>query len=157
MYRRKPDRRRDLLTQRHRAARIGDTISFASGIIVALFGLFLIGLGGLCVVRRPAAERFLSGFASSAKTHFTEHLIRLVVGIGFVLHSPSMWYPTVFNVFGWILIVSSAVLLVLPWKWHREYARRTVPQVLKLIYLFAVGAFALGIFVMYGLSRAVMQ
>jgi len=131
-------------------------LQFISGTIVALFGFFLIGLAALCVVRRSAAERFLSGFANSAKAHFTEHTIRLAAGLGFVLHSSEMSHPLAFRIFGWVLVATSVVLLVLPWKWHREYARRTMPLVLKRIRLFAVGAFALGVFVLYGLSQAVL-
>jgi len=152
-------REKNLLPQRRQAAKIrkgGDIITLAAGFIVALFGLFLIGLAILCVFRKQAAERFLSGFASSARAHFTEHSIRFLVGVAFVLFSPSMWYPQVFNVFGWILIVTSAVLLVLPWAWHREYARRTVPTVLRILWLFAIGSLALGVFVFYGLSRSVL-
>lgn len=145
-----------MLPQSRQAVKGSDTIDLTAGIIVALFGLFLIGLGTLCVVRRPAAERFLLGFASSARAHFAEHSIRLLVGFALVLYSPSMWYPSVFRIFGWILTATSAVLLVLPWQWHREYARRTVPTVLRILWLFAVGSFVLGIFVLYGLSRSLL-
>lgn len=128
-------------------------MQFIAGTTVGAFGLFLLGLGALCILDREAAGRFLSGFASSAKAHFIEHSVRLAVGVGMVLYSSSMWQPMVFRVFGWVLIVTSAVLLVLPWKWHRAYARRTVPAVLRMLWLFAAGSLVLGAFVLYGLSR----
>ncbi|QQS40612.1 MAG: hypothetical protein IPM63_14760 [Acidobacteriota bacterium] len=128
-------------------------MQLAAGIVVAFFGLFLIGLAALCVFRRPAAERFLSGFAASAKAHFTEHTIRFIVGAAFIVSSPSTIFPPLFLIFGWVLVVTSAILLVLPWRWHREYAKWAVPMVLRRLRLFAFGSLALGAFILYGLSR----
>ena len=129
-----------------------EIMQFIAGIVVAAFGLFLIGLAALCIFRRSAAERFLSGFASSARAHFTEHTIRFIVGAAFVISAPSTVFPSLFLIFGWVLVVTSAVLLVLPWRWHREYARRTVPIVLRWLWAFAFSSLALGLFVLYGLT-----
>ncbi|MCO6512740.1 MAG: hypothetical protein J5I65_18300 [Aridibacter famidurans] len=127
-------------------------MQLAAGIVVAIFGLFLIGLAALCVFRSPAAERFLSGFAASAKAHFTEHTIRFIVGAAFIVSSPSTIFPSLFLIFGWVLVVTSAILLLLPWRWHREYAKWAVPLVLLRLWLFALGSLTLGVIVVYGLT-----
>lgn len=126
-----------------------------TGIIVLAFGVFLTGLVVLIAIRPQIAERFLRSFASSARAHYMEQVLRLVVGGAIAIYAPSMWYPDLFKPFGWLLIVSSVALLLLPWRWHHEFAKLAIPLIIRHMKLFAVGAFALGIFIIYGLSRVV--
>jgi hypothetical protein len=128
-------------------------LNFAAGLVVAAFGLFLIALAAACVFQRRFAERFLSKFASSAKVHFTEQILRVIAGAALIIISPSMWFSTFFWLFGWILVVTSVGLMLVPWKWHREYAKWTVPWAIRRMWLFALGAFGLGALLYYGLSR----
>lgn len=120
-----------------------------AGVVVVGFGLFLIGLAVL-ILRAPSrAERFLKGFASSALTHYIEQGIRLVVGAAMVTFASSMRYPELFALFGSLIIVSTAVLLLIPWRWHNKFASAVMPPVFRRMRLFALGAFALGAFVLY--------
>jgi hypothetical protein len=120
-----------------------------SGLVVAGFGLFLVGLAILITARPSRAEKFFRAFASSALTHYTEQAVRLIVGAAVVIRSESMRYPELFNVFGWLVIVSTAALLVIPWRWHNKFATLVMPPVFRRMKLFAFGAFALGAFVLY--------
>ncbi len=128
-----------------------------SAIVVVAFGAFLIGLALLIAVNRQLAERFLRSFASSARTHYAEQSLRLIVGGAMATLAPSMWYPYVFMLLGWMLAITAAALLLLPWRWHHEFGKRTMPLVIGHLRLFAVGAFALGMFVFYGVSRVVFH
>ncbi|MEZ4455222.1 MAG: hypothetical protein R2882_01540 [Gemmatimonadales bacterium] len=60
-----------------------------SATIVLGFGAALVGFALLTVVRRPSAERFLRLFAGTARAHFVEQGIRVVVGLALVAYSPS--------------------------------------------------------------------
>jgi hypothetical protein len=128
-----------------------------SGILVVAFGMFLIGLAILIAVKPQLAERFLRSFASSARTHYAEQSLRLIVGGAMASFAPSMWYPHVFMLLGWMLAVTAAALLLLPWRWHHEFGKRAMPLVIGHMRLFAVGAFALGMLVFYGVSRVVFH
>lgn len=68
-----------------------------------------------------------------------------------------MWYPELFTLFGWLLIVTTAGLLLIPWQWRNTFSTRVMPPVFRHMRLFALGAFALGAFVLYGISRAVIS
>jgi hypothetical protein len=46
-----------------------------------------------------------------------------------------------------VLIVSSLVLLALPWRWHRRFASWAVPLATRHMALFALVSFAGGAFV----------
>jgi hypothetical protein len=128
-----------------------------SGILVVGFGVFLIGLAVLIAVQPQVAERFLRSFASSARAHYAEQSLRLIVGGAMASLAPSMWFPHVFMLLGWMLAITAAALLLLPWRWHHEFGKRTMPLVIGHMRLFAVGAFALGVLVFYGVSRVVFH
>jgi hypothetical protein len=127
-----------------------------SGVLVVAFGVFLIGLAVLIATKPLVAERFLRSFASSARAHYTEQALRLVAGGGIVIFAPSMWYPDLFKLFGWLIVVTAVALLLLPWRWHHEIGKWAIPLVIRHMQLFAFGAFALGVLVFYGVSRAVL-
>ncbi|HTQ95513.1 MAG TPA: hypothetical protein VMH89_01830, partial [Candidatus Acidoferrum sp.] len=67
-----------------------------AGAILVAFGLFLVGLTVVVFAKPASAERFFVAFASSAQTHYTEQVIRLVIGASLILHSRAMWHPKVF-------------------------------------------------------------
>lgn len=132
-------------------------MNLLSGMVVVAFGVFLPGLAVLIAVKPQLAEQFLLSFASSARAHYTEQVSRLIAGGAIIIFAPSMWHPDLFKLFGWLLIVPAIALLLLPWQWHYEFAKRAMPLVIRHMKLFALGAFALGIFILYGLSRVVLS
>jgi hypothetical protein len=116
--------------------------------IVLGAGLYLVGLALALVSRPEPASRFLLGFAGSAGAHYAEMGIRGLAGWAFIRHAPGMVFPRVFSGFGWVLLVTTAVLLLLPWRWHRSFARKTVPPALERSGLMALGAAAAGALVL---------
>jgi uncharacterized protein YjeT (DUF2065 family) len=125
-----------------------------SGTVVVVFCLFLISLALVIAIRPSLGERFLRSFASSAPAHYTEQALRLLLGAGIVNFSSSMWHPELFKLFGWLIVVTTIGLLLTPWQWHRTFAAWVMPHVIRRMRLFALGACALGAFVLYGVSRA---
>ena len=63
-----------------------------------------------------------------------------------------MWQPKMFWLFGWAIVVSSAVLLCVPWQWHHRLGERfrILPLLIRHLRLYAVGSFALGALLLYG-------
>ncbi len=131
-------------------------MTLISGLFVVAFGLYMIGLSALCIARPERARRFLQLFASTPRAHYIEQATRLVAGAALVLFSPSMWYSFLFEVFGWIIVVTAVGLLLIPWRWHHRFAEWVVPMALRYLKVFAVSAFGLGAFVLYGASRFVL-
>lgn len=113
------------------------------------FGVYLVGLAGVSVFNRLAAERFLGAFASSAKAHYVEQFVRIVVGASLILFSGSMDKATAFLVFGWILVGTSTGLLLVPWRLHHRYAEWSVPLALRYRVVYMVGALALGLWILW--------
>jgi len=124
--------------------------------ILALTSLYLIGLGALALLRRQQAGRFLLGFASSPATHVLEMGIRLAVGASCLIAAPRLLHPGAFQLLGWLLIATSAVLLLLPWRWHQGFAAQAVPRALRFVGLIGVASLLLGALLGLALLQAVL-
>lgn len=116
--------------------------------VVLLTGVYFVGLGVASLATPRAAGRFLLGFAGSAAVHYVELLLRLIVGAAFVVRAPALPWPAVFTLFGWGLVLTTMGLCAVPWRWHRRFAERTVPQALRYLPLLGVASLALGAFVL---------
>ncbi len=123
-----------------------------AGSIVVAFGLFLIGFGVACVAAPERAVRFLSAFAQTARAHYAEQAVRLMVGVALVGYSSSTTQPEAVRLFGWIVVGTTLVLLCVPWRWHRRFAEAVVPPVLRHVTLLGVGALAAGALLLYAVT-----
>lgn len=120
-----------------------------AGIVVVASALLLIGVAVLVFARPAVAERFFSGFASSARTHFAEQIFRVVFGGSLVIYSSAMWQTGAFRIVGWLLAVSSVLLMLFPWQWHHRFGQKIMPRFIQHMWLYAIGSFAFGAVILY--------
>lgn len=113
-------------------------------VAVVLAGLYLLVLGVASLVIPARASRFLRGFVSSRSVHFTELFLRFVVGAALILYAPRMSFSGAFNLFGWVLLVTAACLVLIPWRWHRRFAQHAVPHATRHIWLVGLGSLVIG-------------
>lgn len=123
-----------------------------SGIGVAASAMWLVGLALFIAADGERARRFLEKFASSFRAHVFEQALRLVAGWAFLGYSSEMRYSTVFQAFGWALVLSAGVLLVLPWRLHQRFAALTVPALTRHMGLFGGAAFILGAAILFAMT-----
>ena len=112
--------------------------------IVSLAGLYLVGFGLAAIARPHGASMFLGEFAGSARAHYLELSIRLLVGLALVAGSPQMPFAGAFALFGWILVATTAALVFVPWQWHRRFAERVLPPALRHLKLIGICSVAMG-------------
>ncbi len=112
--------------------------------IVLLAGLYLVTLAAVAIVAPPRAARFLLGFAGTARMHYLELALRGIAGGAFVLQAPRLPAASVFALFGWMLLLTTAGLAVLPWRWHQAFAQRAVPYATRHLTLVGVASLVLG-------------
>lgn len=121
-----------------------------ASVVVVGCGLFLIGLAGVILAKPPLAERFLLSFASSARTHYLEQALRLLIGASLLVLSPAMWQSSLFRLVGWALVSTSVALILLPWRWHQKFANRVLPTVVRYMTLYGVALAGFGALLLYG-------
>lgn len=126
----------------------------AGGILVA-FGLFLIGVTVVVFARPAVAERFFVSFASSARTHYAEQVVRLLVGVSLLARSAAMWQPKLFWFVGWAIVLSSLALILTPWQWHHRFGEKVRPMLIRRMKLYAVGLLAFGVLIVYAVFTGV--
>src|SRR3954462_11692090 len=96
-------------------------------IIIVAFSLFLLGVTAVIFTKPVKAERFFLAFASSAQTHYTEQVVRLLVGASLLVLSPGMWQSAIFRFVGWAIVLSSGALILIPWRWHHRFGEQVRP------------------------------
>lgn len=119
--------------------------------LVAVAGVYLLALGVAALAKPNTAKRFLESHASSARAHFFELALRLVAGTAFVLAAPVMKVPRIFALIGWVLIVTTVVLCVVPWRVHQRFARWSVPMATRNMAMLGVGSLVGGICILAAL------
>ncbi len=115
-----------------------------TGGIILFTAAWLIGFAAWCVARPISAAQFLHRFASTLRAHYTEQVLRLAAGLAIAMHAQVMRYPELFRVVGWLLVVTSIALMLLPWRLHQRFAQWAIPQAVRHLRLYALGSFLLG-------------
>ena len=123
--------------------------------VVGLAGLYFLALGAASLLLRPIAMRFLLGFAGSPARHYAELGIRMVVGAAFVVAAPQAPWTWAFQVFGWLLIGTTAALLLVPWQSHQRFAQGSVPRVSRHLPLLGGMSLIAGLAILAAVHRAI--
>ena len=112
-------------------------LSALSYYVVSASALWLVVVGVFAVLRPDKARKALGLMGSTARIHFTEHILRCLVGAAFIIASPDLLFPTQFMWFGVFLCVSSVVIMAAPRHWHHSYAvfwaDRVPPKIMRLM------------------------
>jgi uncharacterized protein YjeT (DUF2065 family) len=122
---------------------------------VGLAGLFLVALGLLSWARPSLAGRFLRGLAGTAARHYLELVVRWLIGLAFVHAAPAMPGAVVFALAGWVLVVTTMLMFLVPWQHHRRFAQWAVPMALPYLPLLGLAALAGGAAILWSLHAAV--
>ncbi len=125
-----------------------------SQVTVTLAGLFLVSLGVLALARPAIVREFLLGFATTPARHYTEIAVRVAVGMALVTSAPRMAGPEWVSAGGWILLVTSLAMLLVPWRAHRAFAQRAVPRALDFLPAIGLASIAMGAAILWALHGA---
>ena len=107
-----------------------------------MFGLWLIGLGVWAMAKPGAALYGLSLMGSTNLINFTELGLRFLVGLAFVDGVELFERPQGVVIFGWFLMVTSIILVLIPRRWHAAYAvfwaKKLTPRSVRLFMPFSI-------------------
>ena len=116
----------------------------AAKTILAAVAIFFLLLGLVALIRPNHARRFLLGFAASASKHYAELGARFVVGGAMLVVAPHSIHSAALSAFGWLLIVTTAAMAIVPWRVHRRFTEAAVPQALRFLPMIGVTSVVLG-------------
>jgi uncharacterized membrane protein YfcA len=116
--------------------------------IVILFGIFLIGVGLMMLLKPTKARAYLRKAGSTNLINYSEITIRMIPAAGLVLYSEYSKFPEVFNYLGWFMIATSLVLYFVPRRFHHRYAMMCAdilrPKLMRVISPFSI-LFGIGV------------
>ncbi len=121
---------------------------------VAAAGAFLALLGVMTFVTPLRVKAFLLGFAATPLRHYFELAVRIAVGLAFILASPRLPAPAAFLVVGIVLLGTTAVMAILPFRMHQAFAKRSVPSALPYLPLIGLASLAAGLAVAWSVYVA---
>lgn len=98
----------------------------AAFIVVAASGLWLIGVALLMALRPRRSLDLLDRMVqklSAAKWPLTlvEQGLRILAGAALIVRSPASKLPVLFEVGGWMILITSVLVIVVPGRWHVAY------------------------------------
>lgn len=112
--------------------------------ILWLSCFYLLGLGLLILTNRERAYHFLSAFAQTTRANWIESLLRMLVGIAFVIAAPVLDHSALARLFGAFLAGTALLFVLLPGL-HRRYAAPAVASVAPFLPLLGVASIALAL------------
>ncbi len=112
--------------------------------IAVIIAIYFLVLGAVALVRPANARSFLLGFADTAFKHYAELAARLLVGGSLLLVAEGSAYSTAIKPFGWILLISTAFMALVPWRLHDRFTRSAVPRALRFLPLIGITSLVAG-------------
>lgn len=121
----------------------------AKGIVI-LFAIVFLLAGGIMFIRPLLFRSWIAKAGSTPLINYGEITIRLIPAIAMVYVAPETKLPLFFQLFGWIMIVTSLVLYVTPRKSHHQLSLGFAEK-LKPVYLQCIAplAFLIGMGLIY--------
>lgn len=118
--------------------------------IVLFFGVFIIFIGFVMLLNPKKARETLKLAGSSNFINYMEITIRLIPAISLILFAEYSKFPEAFNFLGWIMIITSLILYVVPRKIHHNFSLKSA-EILRPLYfqLISFFAFLFGALIIY--------
>jgi len=74
---------------------------------------------------------------SGWRLQFTEQGLRVLAGVALIVRAPASKLPLLFEVAGWMLVVTSLLIMAAPIRWHGAYGRLLLkwltPRMLRVL------------------------
>jgi uncharacterized membrane protein YfcA len=118
--------------------------------VVLSFGIFIIFAGFVMLFAPKKARATLQKAGSTNFINYAEITIRLLPATALIVYSDFSKYPEAFFIFGWVMVITSLVLYIVPRKMHHSYSLKSA-EILTPFYfqLISPFAFLLGSFIIY--------
>ena len=109
--------------------------------IVIFFGVFIIFIGFVMLINPTKARNILRKAGSTNFINYAEITLRLIPALAFILCSNISKFPIAFQTFGWIMLITSLILYVVPRKIHHKFSMKSA-DILKPLYFQLISPFA---------------
>jgi hypothetical protein len=109
--------------------------------VVVLFGIFIIFIGFVMLINPIKARNTLRKAGSTNFINYAEITLRLIPSLALILCSELSKFPMAFKFFGWIMLITSLILYIVPRKTHHKFSMKSA-DILKPFYFQLIAPFA---------------
>ena len=111
-------------------------------ILVAAAGLWIAGIAIMMALRPRYCIRLMDKMKenlerSNWRLQFTEQGLRVLAGVALIVRAPASKLPLLFGVAGWMLVVTSVLIMAAPIRWHGAYGaylmKHITPALLRIL------------------------
>jgi hypothetical protein len=122
-----------------------DSLQVLALLIVTATGLWLVGVASLMALRPRLCLRLLEKMSAHLKSsnwrlQFVEQGLRILAGTALIVRAPATKVPLAFEIAGWLLVLSSLLIIVAPIRWHGAYGtwwtKRLTATVIRILFPF---------------------
>jgi len=105
-------------------------------------GAWLVTVAFLMALRPRYCLHLLSRMSTNLEAgnwrlNLTEQGLRLLAGAALIVRAPDSKLPALFEVVGWVVVVSSILIIAAPIRWHGAYgswwSRRLTPLAIRFL------------------------
>ena len=121
-------------------------------LIISLFGIAIIVLGAIGLVRPSELIRFVEVFWKSPKGLYTAVALRIVLGVIMLAVASSSRFPVAFRVLGVLSLVSAGLVPVIGLDRVRSLIQWWASRPAGFVRAWSLAAAAFGAFLVYGAS-----
>lgn len=107
-----------------------------------LFGVFIILVGFLMLFAPKKARAILRKAGSTNFINYAEITIRLIPAVAMILYADFSKLPLAFKIFGWVMVITSVILYIVPRKTHHRFSMKSA-EMLKPVYFQFISPFAM--------------
>ena len=118
--------------------------------VVIFFGIFIIIIGFVMLINPTKARNTLRKAGSTNFINYAEITLRLIPAIALILCSELSKFPLAFKILGWIMLITSLILYVVPRKIHHKFSMKSA-DILEPFYFQLISplAFLFGGLILY--------
>ena len=118
--------------------------------ITLLFGMFLITIGILMLLKPELTRGWLKKAGSTNLINYAEITLRMIPAAAMIIYSSASKFPDIFYYVGWFMIGTSLILFLVPRKIHHNFALQSAAILShSLIRILSPIAILMGIFLIY--------
>jgi hypothetical protein len=104
-------------------------MTMLAALVLLMSACYLLWLGMLALLRPAQSTAFLQSFAQVAWAHYLELSVRFAIGAACLQLAPQLSAPQIYQLAGWGLLLTTAGLLLMPWRWHQRIALRATANI----------------------------
>jgi len=121
-------------------------------LIIILFGLLIVLMAGILVVRPAALSGFILEHVGKRWFQALAAISRLLLGVALILQSEASRYPLTLFALGWVAVVAGIGLALVPPAWFRSLVHRAFDRFGRYVRLVALAALIFGAFLVHAVS-----